>query len=300
MRVNALVVDLALLGPGGWEFLERVAAALPGLGVVVCTGRSSVAQRVRGLRLGRRRLGHQAVSPGGGARARGGRRAPAQARVRARRHRAAAGRRAGDPRRSVPGLRELRQRGPDAPRVRGAAAARRGQGQGAAARGDLPGRLGLHDGPRRPLGRRVRAQGAPEARADVAGLELHPHALRCGLPLRSGASRRRPGRGAARGRRTRARRRARDRGRRAGSSICAPNGPTTRRSASPTSPPCPCPRRRRTRAARRFPPPAGGGGPSPPARRQGWVRRRPRAASGAPREAQAVAWGRGRPRRSRR
>ena len=24
MRVNALVVDLALLGPGGWEFLERV------------------------------------------------------------------------------------------------------------------------------------------------------------------------------------------------------------------------------------------------------------------------------------
>jgi len=52
MRVNALVVDLELLGPGSWEFLERVAAALPGLGVVVCTGRSSVAQRVRGLRLG--------------------------------------------------------------------------------------------------------------------------------------------------------------------------------------------------------------------------------------------------------
>ncbi len=52
MRVNALVVDLALLGPGAWEFLERVASGLPGLGVVVCTGRSSVAQRVRGLRLG--------------------------------------------------------------------------------------------------------------------------------------------------------------------------------------------------------------------------------------------------------
>ena len=52
MRVNALVVDLELLGPGSWEFLERVADALPGLGVVVCTGRSSVAQRVRGLRLG--------------------------------------------------------------------------------------------------------------------------------------------------------------------------------------------------------------------------------------------------------
>jgi DNA-binding response OmpR family regulator len=52
MRVNALVVDLALLGPGAWEFLERVTVALPGLGVVICTGRSSVAQRVRGLRLG--------------------------------------------------------------------------------------------------------------------------------------------------------------------------------------------------------------------------------------------------------
>jgi DNA-binding response OmpR family regulator len=52
MRVNALVVDLELLGPGAWEFLERVATALPGLGIVVCTGRSSVSQRVRGLRLG--------------------------------------------------------------------------------------------------------------------------------------------------------------------------------------------------------------------------------------------------------
>ena len=52
MRVNALVVDLSLLGPGAWEFLERVTAALPGLGIVICTGRSSVAQRVRGLRLG--------------------------------------------------------------------------------------------------------------------------------------------------------------------------------------------------------------------------------------------------------
>jgi DNA-binding response OmpR family regulator len=52
MRVNALVVDLALLGPGAWEFIERVASSLPGMGLVVCTGRSTVAQRVRGLRLG--------------------------------------------------------------------------------------------------------------------------------------------------------------------------------------------------------------------------------------------------------
>jgi DNA-binding response OmpR family regulator len=52
MRVNALVVDLALLGPSGWEFLERVSAALPGMGVIVCTGPTSVSQRVRGLRAG--------------------------------------------------------------------------------------------------------------------------------------------------------------------------------------------------------------------------------------------------------
>ena len=52
MRVNALVVDLSLLGPSAWEFLERVSAALPGMGVVVCTGRTSVSQRVRGLRAG--------------------------------------------------------------------------------------------------------------------------------------------------------------------------------------------------------------------------------------------------------
>src|SRR3712207_3139035 len=52
MRVSALVVDLTLLGPSAWDFLERVSSALPGLGIVVCTGRSTVYQRVRGLRLG--------------------------------------------------------------------------------------------------------------------------------------------------------------------------------------------------------------------------------------------------------
>jgi DNA-binding response OmpR family regulator len=52
MRLNALVIDLAMAGPGGWEYLERVCARLPGLAVIVCTGPSSVAQRVRGLRLG--------------------------------------------------------------------------------------------------------------------------------------------------------------------------------------------------------------------------------------------------------
>jgi DNA-binding response OmpR family regulator len=52
MRLNALLVDLAVMGPGSWEYLERICMRLPGLVVVVCTGPSSVAQRVRGLRLG--------------------------------------------------------------------------------------------------------------------------------------------------------------------------------------------------------------------------------------------------------
>src|SRR4051812_3937250 len=52
MRLSAVVVDLSVLGPQGWTWLERVCGELPGLGVVVCTGQSSVAQRVRGLRLG--------------------------------------------------------------------------------------------------------------------------------------------------------------------------------------------------------------------------------------------------------
>jgi DNA-binding response OmpR family regulator len=52
MRVNAVVVDLTVLGPQAWGYLERLCGELPGLGVVVCTGQSTVAQRVRGLRLG--------------------------------------------------------------------------------------------------------------------------------------------------------------------------------------------------------------------------------------------------------
>jgi DNA-binding response OmpR family regulator len=52
MRLSALIVDLAVLGPQAWGWLERVCEALPELGIVVCTGPSTVAQRVRGLRLG--------------------------------------------------------------------------------------------------------------------------------------------------------------------------------------------------------------------------------------------------------
>jgi DNA-binding response OmpR family regulator len=52
MRLGAFVVDLAMLGPLGWPYLERVTNELPALPVVVCTGQSTVAQRVRGLRMG--------------------------------------------------------------------------------------------------------------------------------------------------------------------------------------------------------------------------------------------------------
>lgn len=52
MRIDALVVDLAVLGPQAWTYLESVATKLPSLGLVVVTARASVAQRVRGLRMG--------------------------------------------------------------------------------------------------------------------------------------------------------------------------------------------------------------------------------------------------------
>jgi DNA-binding response OmpR family regulator len=52
MRLNAVVIDVSLLGPQAWEYIEKVGDGIPGLGLVVCTERSTVAQRVRGLRLG--------------------------------------------------------------------------------------------------------------------------------------------------------------------------------------------------------------------------------------------------------
>jgi DNA-binding response OmpR family regulator len=52
MRLGALVIDLSVLGPQAWDYLEKVSSVLPGMGIVVCTGGSTVAQRVRALRLG--------------------------------------------------------------------------------------------------------------------------------------------------------------------------------------------------------------------------------------------------------
>jgi DNA-binding response OmpR family regulator len=52
MRMHAVVIDPALLGHEAWSYLEKLCAASMSQVVVVCTGPSSVAQRVRGLRLG--------------------------------------------------------------------------------------------------------------------------------------------------------------------------------------------------------------------------------------------------------
>ena len=50
MKLSAVVLDLGAIELG-WDFLERV-CTIPGLGVIVCTQNGTVAQRVRGLRLG--------------------------------------------------------------------------------------------------------------------------------------------------------------------------------------------------------------------------------------------------------
>jgi DNA-binding response OmpR family regulator len=52
MHVNAAIVDVATAGDDRWACLEQLCGLLPHFGVVVCTGPSSVADRVRGLRLG--------------------------------------------------------------------------------------------------------------------------------------------------------------------------------------------------------------------------------------------------------
>ena len=37
MKLNALLVDITVLGPEGWDYLEKVCGSVPGLGVLVCT-----------------------------------------------------------------------------------------------------------------------------------------------------------------------------------------------------------------------------------------------------------------------
>ena len=160
LRLDALIIDLSVVGHQAWSYLEAVATKLPALGIVVVTGRASVSQRVRGLRLGADDWVAKPCHP-----------EELIARVEAvvRRRRFADGDAAGAP--VEAGELEVRpdqfqafvrgeSRRPHPARVRAAAAARRRGGPGAPARGHLPARLGLRDGPRRPLRRRVRAQAA--------------------------------------------------------------------------------------------------------------------------------------------
>jgi DNA-binding response OmpR family regulator len=51
-KLNALLIDPSVLRSDPWDFLEKVGSLLPGLGVIVCSQDSTVAQRVRGLRVG--------------------------------------------------------------------------------------------------------------------------------------------------------------------------------------------------------------------------------------------------------
>ncbi len=52
LDLDALIVDLASLGSTRWKWLERLCDAEPSFGIVVCTGVSTVAERVRALRIG--------------------------------------------------------------------------------------------------------------------------------------------------------------------------------------------------------------------------------------------------------
>ena len=185
MRLGALVVDLAVIGPTWPTWLERLCAELPELGVVVCTGPSTVAQRVRGLRLGADDWLTKPCHPEELI-------ARVESVVRRRRRLEATAATAG---RSYAGEVEI-QRDQYQAFVNGLSIdltrrefeliellASLGRTR-ARARVHLPAAVGLRDGARRPLGRRLRPQAAPEARARLSRLALHPHPLRDRLPLR--------------------------------------------------------------------------------------------------------------------
>ena len=86
MRLSALVVDLAVLGPQAWEWLERLCGALPDLGIVKVADRAAVGDRSgpcqhpagdqqrldqSGLAASRRSDEHHIADPVRGARGRG-------------------------------------------------------------------------------------------------------------------------------------------------------------------------------------------------------------------------------------
>jgi len=52
IEVDALIVDIAILGARRWKWLARLCEQRPDVRVVICTGSSTVAERVCALRLG--------------------------------------------------------------------------------------------------------------------------------------------------------------------------------------------------------------------------------------------------------
>jgi DNA-binding response OmpR family regulator len=52
IEADVLIVDLAILGAQRWKWLSRLCDQRPDVRVIVCTGASTVAERVCGLRLG--------------------------------------------------------------------------------------------------------------------------------------------------------------------------------------------------------------------------------------------------------
>jgi len=52
MRLNAIVMDVSVIGADAWDYLDRVCTSLPNVGVVICAPPATVAQRVGALRLG--------------------------------------------------------------------------------------------------------------------------------------------------------------------------------------------------------------------------------------------------------
>jgi len=52
IEVDTLIVDLAIIGAQRWRWLGRLCRERPDMAIVVCTGSSTVAERVCGLRLG--------------------------------------------------------------------------------------------------------------------------------------------------------------------------------------------------------------------------------------------------------
>jgi DNA-binding response OmpR family regulator len=52
LELDVLILDLASFGAGRWRWLERLCEAQPSFGIVICTGVSTVQERVRALRLG--------------------------------------------------------------------------------------------------------------------------------------------------------------------------------------------------------------------------------------------------------